>query len=88
MIYLVQFVNYTLSLLMWMILGRAVLGILTGGTPNLMQSVFDRFTIPVFGATRRLLPFVSEKWAPLAALLLLAALRVLLIVGTHPTSGR
>ena len=88
MIYVIQFVNYTLSLLMWMILGRAVLGILTGGRPNLLQAIFDRFTLPLFGLARRVLPFVSEKWAPLAALLLLAALRLLLILTTHPAAGR
>jgi hypothetical protein len=81
-------VNYTLSLLMWLILGWAVLGILTGGRPSPLQSIFDRFTIPVFGLTRRVLPIVSEKWAPLAALVLLGFGRLLLVILTHPASRR
>ena len=88
MIYLVQFLNYTLSLAMWLILGRAALGVLTGGRPSPLQTLFDRFTAPLFGLARRALPFVGEKWAPLAALLLLALLRVALIVLVHPAGAR
>ena len=88
MIYLVQFLNYTLALAMWMILGRAALGVLTGGKPTPLQALFDRFTAPLFGLVRRLLPFVGEKWAPMAAFALLALLRVALIVLTHPAGRR
>jgi uncharacterized protein YggT (Ycf19 family) len=87
-IFVIQFVNYTLALGMWLILGRAVLGILTGGRPSPIQTIFDRFTDPLFGVTRRALPFVGERWVPLAALLLLAALRLALILFTHPAAGR
>jgi uncharacterized protein YggT (Ycf19 family) len=87
-IYLVQFVNYTLALGMWLILGRAMLGILTGGRPSPIQTIFDRFTAPLFALTRRALPFVNERFAPLAALLLLGILRVALIIFTHPAAGR
>lgn len=88
MIYLVQFLNYTLALAMWMILGRAALGVLTGGRPTPLQTLFDRFTAPAFGLVRRLLPFVGEKAAPLAAFALLVLLRVALILLTHPAGGR
>jgi len=87
-IFVIQFVNYTLALGMWLILGRAVLGILTGGRPSPIQTIFDRLTLPVFALTRRVLPFVGERLAPLAALLLLAALRLALILFTHPAAGR
>jgi uncharacterized protein YggT (Ycf19 family) len=87
-IYLVQFVNYTLALAMWLILGRAALGVLTGGRPTPLQALFDRFTAPLFGLTRRALPFVSEKGAPMVAFLLLVLLRVALIVLVHPSGGR
>ena len=86
MIFAIQFVNYTLALGMWLILGRAVLGILTGGRPSPIQTVFDRLTFPLFGLTRRALPFVNERWAPRAALLALALLRVLLVVALHPAA--
>ncbi len=86
MIYLIQFANYTLALGMWLILGRAVLGILTGGRPSPLQTIFDRLTLPLFTLARRVLPFVGERWAPLAALLLLGALRVALILAALPTA--
>ena len=88
MIFVIQFVNYTLALVMWLILGRAVLGILTGGRPSPIQTIFDRLTAPVLTLTRRALPFVNERWAPLAALLMLGALRLALILVTHPAAGR
>ena len=88
MIYLVQFLNYTLALAMWLILGRAALGVLTGGRPTPLQTLFDRCTAPLFGLARRMLPFVGEKWAPLAAFALIALLRVALIVLTHPAGRR
>lgn len=88
MIVVVQIVNYTLALLMWMILGRAALGVLTGGRDSLLQRVFDRVTLPVLALTRRVLPFVSERWAPAAAMLGIAALRLALIVTTHPAASR
>lgn len=88
MIYLVQFLNYSLALGMWLILGRAALGVLTGGRATPLQALFDRTTAPLFGLTRRVLPFVGEKWAPLAAFLAIALLRVALIVMTNPTGGR
>ena len=88
MIFVIQFVNYTLALGMWLILGRAVLGILTGGRPSPIQTVFDRLTSPLFDLTRRALPFIGERWAPLAALLLLGVLRLALILFTHPAAGR
>jgi uncharacterized protein YggT (Ycf19 family) len=87
-IFLIQFVNYTLALGMWLILGRAVLGILTGGRPSPIQTVFDRLTFPLFGLTRRAMPFVGERLVPLVALLLLGALRLALILFTHPAAGR
>jgi hypothetical protein len=87
-IFVIQFANYTLALGMWLIIGRAALGVLTGGRPSPIQAVFDRLTSPVFGLTRRALPFVGERLLPLAALLLLAALRIALILFTHPAAGR
>lgn len=88
MIVLVQVVNYTLSMLMWLILGRAALGLLTGGRQSLVQAAFDRPTLPLFALTRRALPFVGETAAPLVTLLLLGVLRLSLILLAHPAAGR
>lgn len=88
MVFVVQTANFALALLMWMIIGRAALGVLTGGRENAVQALFDRVTLPLFALTRRALPFVSQRWAPLAALLALGALRVMLVLLTQPPSGR
>lgn len=48
-------------------------------------NVFDRFTQPVFRLTRRVLPFVGEKWA---ALLLPGLLRAALILLYRPGAPR
>jgi hypothetical protein len=65
----VQLVNFALALLMWMIIGRAALGVLTGGRDNAVQGLFDGVTLPLVALTRRVFPFVGETWAPLATLL-------------------
>jgi uncharacterized protein YggT (Ycf19 family) len=84
---LVHALNFALSLGMWLILGRAALGVLTGGRPSPLQTLFDRATAPLFALARRALPFVGEKWAPMAAFALLALLRVALIVLAHPSGS-
>lgn len=83
-----QLVNFALALLMWMIIGRAALGLLTGGRENAVQGLFDRVTLPLFALTRRIFPFVGEKWVPLAALLGLGAARLGLVLLSHPASSR
>jgi uncharacterized protein YggT (Ycf19 family) len=85
---LAQTANFALAALMWTIIGRAALGLLTGGRANPVQALFDRVTLPLFALTRRALPFVGERWAPLAALLVLGALRLGLVLLAHPAAGR
>ena len=84
---LARVANFALALLMWMIIGRAMLGLLTGGRPSPVQVLFDRATLPLFALTRRVFPFVGARWAPLAALLALGALRMALVLLT-PAAGR
>lgn len=86
--FVVQLVNFALSLLMWLIIGRAALGLLTGGRETAVHGLFDRVTLPLFALTRRLFPFVGAKWAPLAALVALGALRLGLVLLTHQAPGR
>jgi uncharacterized protein YggT (Ycf19 family) len=88
MVVVVQLVNYALALLMWLIVGRAALGVLTGGRPSPVQAFFDRCTQPALSLTRKALPFVGEKWVPLAAIVILAALRLGLILAAHPAASR
>lgn len=73
-------VNYTLSFLLWMILGRVVLTILLGNRQNVIVDIFKKATDPFYFITRKVLPFVSDKWLPAAAIILIIILRIVLIV--------
>ncbi len=84
----VQIVNYTLSFLMWMIVGRAFLALIVGNRENIVVLAFARITEPVYGVTRRLLPFARGRWIPVLSFLLLAAARLALILLLRPAAGR
>ncbi len=87
-IVVIQMVNYTLSFLMWMIVGRAFLRLIIGERPNIMTLAFVKVTEPVYGLTRRVLPFVGERWVPIVSFFLLATVRVAMILIIHPAAGR
>lgn len=73
-----QLVNLALSLLMWLIIGRVVLTLITGDTRTFFSDFFRRTTEPVYELVRRVLP-IPERLVPLAALLLIIVLRILLL---------
>ena len=87
-IVVVQFLNYTLSFLMWMIVGRAFLTLIVGARENVMMLAFVKITEPVYGVTRRLLPFARQRWIPALSFLLLAAVRLALVLLVRPAAGR
>jgi hypothetical protein len=87
-IVVIQFINYTLSFLMWMIVGRGMLTLIIGNRQNIMMLAFVKVTEPVYGVTRKLLPFVTGRWVPVASFFLLAAVRLAMILLLHPASGR
>ena len=87
-IVVVQMINYTLSFLMWMIVGRTFLRLILGERPNIMTLAFVKVTEPVYRLTRRILPFVGERWVPAASFFLLAAVRVAMIILIRPATGR
>lgn len=82
-----QLANYTLAFLMYMIIGRGVLRLIIGERSNLMMLAFVKVTEPVYGLTRRFLPFVGKRWVPVVSFFLLAAARVAMIILLHPASG-
>jgi uncharacterized protein YggT (Ycf19 family) len=84
----IQLANYTLSFLMWMIVGRGLLRLIIGERRNLMMLAFVKVTEPVFGLTRRVLPSLGERWVPVATFFLLAAARVAMILLFHPAADR
>ena len=87
-IVVVQLLNYTLSFLMWMIVGRSFLRLIVGDRRNVMVLAFEKVTEPVYALTRRVLPFVGGRWVPVVSFFVLAALRVAMIVTLRPAAGR
>lgn len=87
-IVVVQLVNYTLSFLMWMIVGRAFLTLIIGNRENIMLPAFVKITEPVYGVTRKILPFAPGRWVPMLSFFLLAAIRVAMIIFLRLASGR
>lgn len=87
-IVVVQLINYTLSFLMWMIVGRGVLELVLGNRQNIMTLAFVKITEPIYAVTRKILPFASGKWVPVWSFFLIVAVRVAFILLTHPAAGR
>ena len=52
-------INYTLSFLMWMILGRVVAMLLSGGGQNFITGLFQKITDPVYRVVRMIVPFAD-----------------------------
>jgi uncharacterized protein YggT (Ycf19 family) len=85
---IVHLVNYTLAFLMWMIVGRGLLRLIIGEQPNPVQLAFARVTEPLYALTRRVVPFVDERWVPAVSFFAIAALRVAMILALPPAAGR
>jgi hypothetical protein len=81
MLLLIQVINYALALLFWLIIGRYVLRILSGGRKTFFSDIFRRGTDPWFGLMRRITPAgISDRHIPVLSLLMLINLRLLLAV--------
>ena len=92
-----QFVNYTLSFLMWMVVGRVIVTLITAAKQTFVLGIFQKITDPVYRLVRTILPFTEvppEKrggmyeaiggCAPFAAFFLIAVIRVVLIWNFGP----
>ena len=60
-IVVVQMINYTLSFLMWMIVGRGILELILGNRQNIMLLAFVKITEPVYGVTRTFTSAVDQQ---------------------------
>jgi len=87
-LFVIQTVNYTLSFLMWMIVGRALLRLISGDRENAVMLAFVKVTDPVYAVTRRILPFVRPAWVPALSFFLLVTARVAVIVLLLPSLRR
>jgi len=87
-LFVIQVLNYTLSFLMWMIVGRALLRLIGGDRENPVMLAFVKVTEPVYAVTRRILPFARPAWIPALSFLFLVAARVAVIVLLLPALRR
>lgn len=85
-IWIIQIVNYTLSFLMWMIMGRLILNLLIGNRRNIMVSAFEKLTDPIFRMTKRIVPFAKESFIPFWSILFIFLLRLVIIIATRPST--
>ena len=83
-IIILQAINYTLSFLMWMILGRLILARMIGNRQNIMLSAFVKITEPVYSVTRRILPFAKEGCIPFLSIVFIIVIRLILIIVFKP----
>jgi hypothetical protein len=87
-IVVIQIINYTLSFLMWMIVGRGFLTLIIGNRQNFMMLAFVKVTEPIYSVTRMILPFAKGRWVPVLSFLILALIRLAMIIILHPAAGR
>ncbi|RJQ38955.1 MAG: hypothetical protein C4550_06190 [Nitrospiraceae bacterium] len=88
MIYIIQIINYTLSFLMWMILGRMLLVLIIGNRQNILTGLFIKITEPVYRITKKVLPFANERHIPWLSILLIIIIRLAIIIIFRPAAGR
>jgi uncharacterized membrane protein len=73
---------------MWMILGRAVLMLISGNRPTFLTGLFVKITDPVYRITKRIIPFAKEGWIPFLSVVLIIIMRLLLIILASPTGAQ
>jgi len=88
MIYIIQIINYTLSFLMWMILGRVLLTLVIGNRQNILTGLFVKITEPAYRITKKVLPFANERYIPWLSILLIIIIRFAIIIIFRPAAGR
>lgn len=78
-IWIIIIVNYTLSLLMWLIVGRLLLSFFLKNRENFMLGFFIKFTEPLFRMTRKMFPFAGESCIPFISMFLIVILRIAVV---------
>lgn len=87
-IYIFQLVNYTLSFLMWMVIGRILLTLMIGSRQNIMTTAFAKLTDPLYRLTQRIFPFAKGGWVPALTILLIVLIRLAIVIIFKPASWR
>ncbi len=83
-IWIIQITNYTLSFLMWMIMGRIILTLMLGNRQNIMMNAFIKITEPVYRITRKIMPFAKEGCIPGLSIVLLIIIRLAIVLILKP----
>ena len=52
-------INYTLSFLMWMVLGRIVVTLISAAKHNFVLGLFQKVTDPIYNIVRAIVPFAE-----------------------------
>ncbi|MCL5421361.1 MAG: YggT family protein [Nitrospirae bacterium] len=87
-IVIIQLINYTLSFVMWMILGRIILSLILGGRQNFVTALFAKITDPAYRITQRILPFAKGGWVPFFTIVLIIIIRLAIIIIFQPGTRR
>ncbi|MBF0329324.1 MAG: YggT family protein [Nitrospirae bacterium] len=87
-IWVIQGINYTLSFLMWAIVGRGFLRMITGNRQSIFMNAFIKLTEPVYNITRKLVPFAKGGWIPVISFILIFAVRLSIIIIFQPGTNR
>ncbi|TAN45735.1 MAG: hypothetical protein EPN22_01720 [Nitrospirae bacterium] len=87
-IWIIQIINYTLAFLMWSIVGRGMLRLITGNRQSIFMNAFMKLTEPVYNITRKLVPFAKGGWVPVLSFVLIAAVRLAIIIIFPPGANR
>jgi hypothetical protein len=58
-IFVFQMINYTLSFIMWMILGRIFMTLIFGTKDNVISGLFRKVTDPVYMVVSAIVPFAN-----------------------------
>jgi uncharacterized protein YggT (Ycf19 family) len=87
-IIIIQLINYTLSFIMWMVLGRVLLSLIIGGRQNFATGLFAKLTDPAYRITQRILPFAKGGWVPFFTIVLIIIVRLAIVIIFEPGTRR
>ncbi len=65
---------------MWLMVGRFVLELFTGGKTNFILNFFVKFTDPWYKIIRKTMPFAGEKCVPFLSVLSIIIIRMAIII--------
>jgi uncharacterized protein YggT (Ycf19 family) len=77
--WIVLIINYTLSFILWMIIGRHIVELFARGKANIILNIFIKVTEPYYNIIKRVFPFAKGAWIPVLSIVTIIILRIMLI---------